>query len=46
VASGEWRVASGEWRVASGGRIVASESEKREPVVRENAKTKPICPWC
>ena len=24
-----------EWRVASGGRIVASESEEREPVVRE-----------
>ena len=42
--SGEWRVASGEWRVASGGRIVASESEGREPVVREKRQNEPNLP--
>ena len=54
MASGEWRVASGEWRVASGDGELwpvnpTSESEGREPVVREKRKTKryrPKLPHC
>ncbi len=35
---------SGEWRLASGGRIVASESEEREPVVREKRQNEANLP--
>ncbi len=37
-------MASGEWRVASGGRIVASEFEGREPVVREKRQNEANLP--